>query len=176
VGRTEPAPFNAPNRLRIHYSPPPPRDTCTRTHTTKEVGGRSSLGPADAVGAVRLMPLLPGDAPSPSQANYFFKGTNSNNNPLYPEPGPRAPLVGFFASFVVKRPCPGPPMSLALPVRGSGSCSSLCCTLPQCTGGAWQLHDPKLHSPMDIMISVHSPIDMISSAMSHGPVGRSHRW
>ena len=41
----------------------------TRTHTTKDVGGRSSLGPADAVGTVRLMPFLPDDASSPSQAN-----------------------------------------------------------------------------------------------------------
>jgi hypothetical protein len=41
----------------------------TRTRTTKGVGGRSSLGPADAVGTVRLMPSLPDDVPSPSQAS-----------------------------------------------------------------------------------------------------------
>jgi hypothetical protein len=46
-----------------------PAATHTRTHTTKEAGGKSSLGPADAVGTIRLMPFLPDDAPSPSQAN-----------------------------------------------------------------------------------------------------------
>ena len=37
--------------------------------TTEDAGGRSPLGPADALGTVRLMPFLPDDAPSPSQAN-----------------------------------------------------------------------------------------------------------
>jgi hypothetical protein len=34
-----------------------------------EGGGRSSPGPADAAGTIRLMPFLPDDAPSPSQAH-----------------------------------------------------------------------------------------------------------
>ena len=46
-----------------------PAATHALAHTTKEVGGRSSPGPADAVGTVRLMLFLPDDAPSPSQAN-----------------------------------------------------------------------------------------------------------
>jgi hypothetical protein len=51
---------------RLFFSPTPSMARCdTRTHTTKGVGGWSSLGPADAVGTVRLMPFLPDDAPSP---------------------------------------------------------------------------------------------------------------
>jgi hypothetical protein len=43
-----------------------PAATHAPTQPTKEVGGRSLLGPADAVGTIRLMPFLPDDAPSPS--------------------------------------------------------------------------------------------------------------
>jgi hypothetical protein len=46
-----------------------PAATHALTQPTKDVGGRSSLGPADALGTARLMPVLPDDAPSPSQAN-----------------------------------------------------------------------------------------------------------
>jgi hypothetical protein len=53
------------------FSLAPPR---TRTHTTKEVGGRSSPGPADVVGTIRLMSFLSDDAPSPSQATRSSTG------------------------------------------------------------------------------------------------------
>jgi hypothetical protein len=47
----------------------PPRHTHTQNQGTREVGGRGSPGPADAVGVSRFTSFLLDDAPSPSQAD-----------------------------------------------------------------------------------------------------------
>jgi hypothetical protein len=65
-----------PDCIFFFFSPTPSSGPLpTRTHTTKDAGGRSSLGPADAVGAVRLMPFLPDDASSPSQGPKPTRGS-----------------------------------------------------------------------------------------------------
>jgi hypothetical protein len=57
-------------------------DADTRTHASREVGGRSSLGPAGAEGAIRILLFLPDDAPSPSQANSRSStGMKTNRQP-----------------------------------------------------------------------------------------------
>jgi hypothetical protein len=63
--------LRSPRTSAAYFSPSDSKFSTynTRTHKTKGVGGRSSLSPADAAGAIRLMPFLPDDAPSPSQAN-----------------------------------------------------------------------------------------------------------